>query len=480
MPQLAALQSDILLAISSNPYVVFAPDDTIVLANDAYLAATMRSRDQIIGRKWFEAFPQDPDSNGLRQMVDSLARVKATRARDAIALIRYPIAKPDGTEEVRYWSSVHTPLLDDQGEVAYILSNPVDVTELHRLRTIREEASVVDRARRAEQRNAEAAVQIERSRVIVEQAPGIVCVLIGPQHRFELANAACRNFWGRDVLVGHTVADILPEAVEQEFIGMLDGVYTTGEAFVGQQVPVRRITADTTGDEERYVDCIFQPIFGDDGRVIGIYAHGYDVTEQVRINEQQVLLVNELNHRVKNTLSIIQGLAFQSFGKLADAGAAYEDFRRRLDALATAHSLLTDSRWEVADLHKVVSSALQAAAGSDIARCVVTGDAAMLGPKSAVALSMIVNELATNAIKYGALSNPQGRVDVALTVQFEGDERVMTLTWHESGGPQVTPPLRHGFGTRLIGRGLANHPRASTSLDFAPAGLTCTITAAVL
>lgn len=478
MPALANLKFDTLLAVSSNPYVVFTPDNTIVWANAAYLEATRRSLDQILGRKWHEAFPQDPESEGYRQMVESLDRVR-NGERDSIALIRYAIARPDGTEDVRCWSSVHTPLLDDEGQVAYILSNPVDVTELHELRSLRAGTRLVDRARRVEQRNAEAAIQIERSRAIVEQAPGIVSVLMGPNHRFELANAACRAFWGRAELVGHTVAEILPEAVEQAFIAMLDEVFSSGQAFVGQRVSVRRITAATGDGEERYVDCIFQPIIDADGIVIGIYAQGSDVTDQVRADEQQALLVNELNHRVKNTLSIIQGLAYQSFGKLGGGDAAYEGFRRRLNALAAAHSLLTDAMWEAAGLHSVISTALQAATGSDAARCVITGAEAELSPQSAVGLSMIVHELATNAIKYGALSDPQGRVEIALSVRLEEADHVMTVVWRETGGPPVTPPLQPGFGTRLIRRGLANHPSASATLDFAPGGLTCTIVAAV-
>lgn len=478
MPQLDALRLDSLLAISPNPYVVFAPDDTIVWANDAYLAATQRSREEIIGRKWFDAFPEAPDSEGLRQMMESLDRVRTTGKSDAIALIRYSIAKPDGTLDVRHWSSVHTPVFDEEGRVVCILSNPVDVTELHELRSLRDEASLVERARRVEQRNAEAAVQIERSRAMVEQAPGIVAILMGPQHRFELANAACREFWGRPELIGHTVAEILPEAVEQQFIATLDEVFQTGVANVGQRVPVRRFKGQANSDEERYVHCIFQPIFDADGTVLGIYAQANDVTEQVRAHQQQRLLINELNHRVKNTLSIIQGLAYQSFGKLGEADA-FQGFKRRLDALAAAHGLLTEAKWEAAGLQQVIRTALQAAAGADCQRCEVSGGDTELSPQAAVSLSMIVHELATNAIKYGALSLPGGNVQVSLEISDEPEQPLMTIIWRERGGPPVRQPEHVGFGTRLISRGIANHPGSSVTLDFASEGLTCTIKAGV-
>jgi len=472
------MQFDTLLAASSNPYVVFAPDDTIVWANAAYLETTMRRLEDIVGRKWFDAFPVPGDSEGFQLLAGSLARVRATGVPDALALLRYPLVNPDGTETVRYWSCVHTPLLDAAGRVTAILVNPIDVTELQNLRTLRDEAGVVKRARLAEQRNRDITQQLEQSRSIVEQAPGIVAVLIGRQHRFEVANAACREFWGRGELVGRQVAEVLPETVEQQFIAMLDNVLSTGEAFVGKGVPVRRFRSVAGGDEERYVDCVFQPIVEPDGAVIGIYAQGYDVTDQVKADEQQELLVNELNHRVKNTLSIIQGLAFQSFGKLANDGP-YKGFKRRLDALAAAHSLLTDAKWERASLLQTVRMALQAATGADAERCTVEGDDAELSPQAAVSLSMIIHELSTNAIKYGALSQPGGQVAVQLGISSEDEGRLMTLVWRERNGPPVELPKRRGFGTRLIGRGLANHPKARAELDFAAEGLVCTIVAGV-
>ncbi len=469
---------DTLLAASSNPYVLFAPDDRIVWANAAYLEAMMRSHDQIVGRKWYDAFPSPPDAEGLRLLTESLERVRLTGKRDAVALIRYPIANPDGSYAERFWSCVHTPLLDAEGRVEYVLINPIDVTELQQLRTMRDEAGLIDRARRVEQRSRAAAIQIERSRSIVKQAPGIVAVLIGPQHRFELANAACRQFWGRDELIGHTVADILPEAVEEQIIAMLDDVFRRGVAFVGRRVSVRRLKAQAGDEAERYVNCVFQPITDHDGSVLGIYAQGYDVTEQVRADEQQLLLINELNHRVKNTLSIIQGLAYQSFGKLGEADA-YDGFKRRLDALEATHSLLTDAKWEAAGLQHVVSAALWAAAGADAERCYISGDDADLDPQAAVSLSMIIHELTTNAIKYGALSVQEGKVDVTIAITAATGGRMMTLQWRESGGPPVRPPRRAGFGTRLIRRGVANHPRSRVSLDFAAEGLACTVVAGV-
>ena len=142
-----------LAAISPNPYVLLDPDLRLVWMNDAYLAATMRAREDIIGRMMFDAFPADPQSESYRQLKDSFDHVIETGETDEIALIRYDIAGPDGTMETRYWSATHTPVKDDAGQLEYILQHTVDVTELHNLRQMRAEMGVVRRAGAVQARN---------------------------------------------------------------------------------------------------------------------------------------------------------------------------------------------------------------------------------------------------------------------------------------------------------------------------------------
>jgi PAS domain S-box-containing protein len=136
-----------LLSRSPNPYIVVDRDLLIAWMNDAYLRATMRERTELVGRPLFEAFPSDPSSASYKLLRSSLDRVLRTRSADEIAHIRYDIARPDGIMEQRYWSATHTPQLDDGGEVKFILQHTVDVTELHRLRKLRDEAGLVDRAK---------------------------------------------------------------------------------------------------------------------------------------------------------------------------------------------------------------------------------------------------------------------------------------------------------------------------------------------
>lgn len=199
-----------------------------------------------------------------------------------------------------------------------------------------------------------------------------------------------------------------------------------------------------------------------------------DITDRKVAEEHQRLLIHELNHRVKNTLAVVQGIARQSFRSLEGAREAVEAFEGRLAALSAAHDVLTRQSWEAASIGSIVAEALAPHQSND-GRLAWRGDAADLGPKAAVALGLAMHELATNAVKYGALSVPTGRVEVSWTVQAG----VLRMIWREDGGPPVSTPTRKGFGTRLLEQGLASELRGAVRLEFPPQGLVCVIEAAI-
>jgi len=183
--------------------------------------------------------------------------------------------------------------------------------------------------------------------------------------------------------------------------------------------------------------------------------------------ERQQLMINELNHRVKNTLVVVQSLARHS---LRDGGeAGQRQFNDRLHALASAHDLLTRRSWEGADLGDILSETLQPYA----AQVALNGPPLPLSPNAAVALAMIFHELATNASKYGALSRETGRVTVSWGQ--EGRTRVV-IRWEERGGPLVSPPQQKGFGSRLVAASLKGELAGAATFDYAPEGLTCVLT----
>lgn len=463
-----------LFARSPNPYVVLDRALSIVWMNDAYLAVTMRRREDIVGRPLFEAFPSDPASESHQLLEGSLRRVLRTGDPDEIALIRYDIANASGEMDTRYWSATHTPVVDARGEAAYILQHTVDVTELHSLRRARDEAGVVKRAGAIQARNRDLAEERDRFRRMFEQAPGFVAVVGGPRHVFLMANAAYRRLVGERDVIGRPAAEALPEVVEQGFIDLLDRVRAEGKPYFGDREQLLLRSEGSDAFDRRFLTFVYQPIF-EDGEVVAIFVQGHDVTEEVRASGAQKLLINELNHRVKNTLAIVQGLAAQSFRKLDTARGPLEAFDARLNALAAAHGLLTERNWEDAQLEATVRSALSATLGSDAERVSLFGPDLSLPPQTAVSLAMLVHELSTNAIKYGALSNETGTVSIEWLVDEEPFGRKLSIEWRETGGPPVTPPTRRGFGTRLIERGLSVEGGIPTQIEFLPDGIRCSI-----
>jgi two-component sensor histidine kinase len=195
--------------------------------------------------------------------------------------------------------------------------------------------------------------------------------------------------------------------------------------------------------------------------------------EREKALEQRRLLINELNHRVKNTLAAVQSIARQTLrnaDSVADADKALTD---RLVALAKAHDALTRENWQGTEFADIVATATIEPYGAK--RFTVGGPAVRLSPAHSLALALALHELATNAAKYGALKSPDGHVDVAWDVAGDVGKRVLTLRWSERGGPPVAAPTRRGFGTRMIERSFASEFRGSARVNYAPQGVEWTI-----
>ena len=460
-----------LLDNSPNSYVALDRDLTIVWANREYLKVTMRRLDDIVGRNLFEAYPSEGES--YRQLRASFDRVLETGGPDEIAHIRYDIPDERGSFDTHYWSATHTPLVNGKGEVELILQHTVDITEVEELRRMREAMGVLQRARAVEERYADANKELLQLRALLEQAPGFVAVLGNSDHRFVMANAAYRHLVGGRDLIGKTVGEALPEMIAQGYIDTLDRVFASGEPYFGAREEVKIQNDPDDALQTLFLEFIFQPIFDDKGAVQGIFIQGHDATEEVHAEDHQRLLINELNHRVKNTLAIVQGLAQQSF-RTVECQPSMDTFSARLSALASAHNLLTERHWESADIGSIVTRALDATVGTDGDRVSCNGPKLAIEPQPAVALAMVVHELSTNAIKYGALSQAEGKVEIRWDAAIVEDGTRVTFTWHESGGPAVGEPASKGFGSRLIQRGfgVAN---GGAKLDYAPDGFQCRI-----
>ena len=203
---------------------------------------------------------------------------------------------------------------------------------------------------------------------------------------------------------------------------------------------------------------------------------GVQQAERERSEARQRLLINELNHRVKNTLTTVQSIASQSLRNAVTAADAKEAIEGRLFALSRAHDVLTREKWEGADLSEIVEQAVAPYSSRGEDRLHLKGPTVRLPPHTALSLAMVLQELATNAVKHGALSNTTGEIRIAWEVS-RAEPPHLRLRWQESGGPSVQAPSRKGFGSRLIERSLAGDLGGNVRLTFAPAGLVCTIDA---
>ncbi|MFU0505217.1 PAS domain S-box protein [Pseudaminobacter sp. NGMCC 1.201702] len=313
----------------------------------------------------------------------------------------------------------------------------------------------------------------ERFRLAVEAAPSGMVMTDG-EGRILLVNTHAEKLFGysRDELVGEPIEILVPErlrsSTQAEFRSDLNGGPTARPIGAGETIVALR--KDGT---EVPVEVGLSPIETSDGLMT--LAAVVDISERKRADSQRDLLLAELNHRVKNTLAVVQGIAHQTFkGDEASAGARTA-FEGRLVALAAAHNLLTQASWENASLLQLAVDALQVQ-GAHARRIFLKGPRVLLQPKAALAIAMGLHELCTNAVKYGALSNDVGEISVEWT-RADGPQPRLKLVWREQGGPAVLPPKRRGFGSRLVERALAQDLDGEVSIEFRPDGLVCSIDA---
>ena len=337
----------------------------------------------------------------------------------------------DGRTVDTWMDTWYAPLLDDDGVICGVSVTATESTESVRRRL------AADAAR------AESA----RMRALLEHAPGYIAVVRGPNHVFDIVNTRLRELTGGRPLVGRPVAEALPEIVAVGFVDRLDRVFATGRRVIEPRVEVPRGPGPMGQRLPRYVDYVYEPTRGPDGEVNGVFFMGTDVTGHVQAIERQELLVNELNHRVKNTLAVVLSIARLS-GKSAQHTVQFvRDFVHRVEALANTHGLLTQSGWtsvSVSDLIALEQAPYAASTSAVTLNC----SASALGASQAVKLSLIVHELFANAARHGALSDPDGRVNV----QWRLEDETAVLDWAESGVDTPVAIESTGFGSLLIER----------------------------
>ncbi len=209
--------------------------------------------------------------------------------------------------------------------------------------------------------------------------------------------------------------------------------------------------------------------FGKDGKVVRLSGVTADITERKRAEEHRMLLAEEVDHRARNVVAVIQAIMRLTRSDSIDEYIATLD--GRIGALSTAHKLLATSRWEGADLRRLVDEELAPYRGHDGERVEISGPAVLLPSSIAQTIALALHELVTNAAKYGALSVDSGRIRIS----WETDPHQLSLRWSESGGPAIRPPSRGGYGTRVITGGIEGQLGGRANFDWRPEGLTCTL-----
>lgn len=244
-----------------------------------------------------------------------------------------------------------------------------------------------------------------------------------------------------------------------------------------------------TGEPVRDCECAFtrrdgssavflasaEPVVGEDSSVIGVVGCLQDVTDTRRGDVHERVLLDELNHRVKNTLATVQLLAGQTIRKCGLPKEVQDDFEGRLIALSRAHDHLTRERWEPVDLHTIIAKAVEPYCRLNPETLGIRGEPIKVSAQSSLTLAMIFHELASNAAKFGALSTAEGRLAISWSVANGIRPPTLVIKWQETGGPPVTEPSRLGFGSRLLQHGVSRQFRGSTRLDYDPSGLRCTM-----
>lgn len=246
--------------------------------------------------------------------------------------------------------------------------------------------------------------------------------------------------------------------------GNADARFAIAEARAGRSYRFQG-AANTAAGNPRFWDVQVGPIVGPDGKPEAILSVSRDITVIKEAEQRQRLLALELKHRMKNTVAMIQAIANQTIRGGPEVDAIKEAFTARLNTMASAQDILTQTAWARASLLYLVEESLKGQ--SDLARFRIDGPAVELSSKTALAMALALHELVTNATKYGALSQEGGHIDVNWSVS--GGE--FNFEWRESGGPSVEPPTRLGFGSRMIERALAAYFSGTAAMDYQPAGV---------
>lgn len=341
--------------------------------------------------------------------------------------------------------------------------------------TVSEFAVIADSLAAAERALAERAHELE---AVLATVPAAVWFTYDPTARKVIRNRFAAELMGlpTDSRKSFGAPDMVIDT-----IALKDGRPVSREdrplsrAMRGEHTDNEEFTYVLLNGVERVLLTSARPIHDNPGKIVGAVQISLDITERKRGEEQRKLLVHELNHRVKNTLAVVQSIASQTLRNATSLPEAGRSFASRLVSLGKAHDILTQENWSGAGLEDLIAASLTPHAGLN--RFQLAGGPVWLPPSLALSLALAFHELTTNAIKYGALSAAGGMVSISWTARDRAEGQRLRIEWREQGGPPVAPAGRKGFGTRMLERILDSEPAGSVTLTFEEAGVICVLAA---
>jgi PAS domain S-box-containing protein len=294
-----------------------------------------------------------------------------------------------------------------------------------------------------------------------------------PDNPIIFANDSFLSLTGydREEVLGQSFNFLMARGADPKALALIEAAFT-GSTDHSSEINYRR------KDGSVFCAAIFvNPVRDESDTVVEHFASFVDITKQKQETAHSEMMIDELNHRVKNTLSTVQSIVWQALRKNAVPEAVRESIESRLFALSRSHDLLTRENWEGAGLLALVNEALEpfGVVNERTERITITGDNVRLPPKATLALGIALHELATNAVKYGAFSNDGGSILIEWITKRRIEGNRLILRWQEKGGPPVTPPTRKGFGCRVIERGLPHELEGTVNLEYPVDGVNCTI-----
>jgi PAS domain S-box-containing protein len=365
-----------------------------------------------------------------------------------------------------------SPVFDRDGELTYFFASQFDVSiERDKLARMQRDRDALELE--VERRTGELMRSEERLRFIYKAARLGSWTLDLADMRL-MASDACKANLGREPGESFTFEDlieaILPEDRERVRAAMHASIDSRADYDIEYRVRLPR-------GEVRWLQIRGQPFYGADGQPLSMAGVTIDITERKRVEEHRTLLAEELNHRVKNSMATMQSIAHQTLRNAASLEDAHKTLDARLQSLSNAHDVLTRVSWVGAPLGEIVEGALQAFRGGSGQRFLINGPEVWLTPRLTLAFTMALHELATNAVKYGALSTDKGRVILNWDVVDGSHPAQLWLRWEEIGGPPVKAPAKGGFGSRLIERALAAEMGGSAEIEYRRRGVVFTLEA---